>query len=305
MGFVVLVCSMGSFYGGHTWSSNSHRIVPPSVGATQPLVEPSDADLIAKVRSIDWLAPEPGVRPLVAAALPRSKALGDELLVQLLGTASDHVRWAIADFLTSAQWKAVPAIAVEWARSPADTERRRTGFLLLSMLPPSEQSLQLALAALLSGEADVRVLPELIRNVRRSGNPAPEQALAVTARLNQLVDHPDGRVRMAAIQGLAEWDRSQRFVAAQVRRLLADPVPEVRIAAIGASSIQQMMGSDIKLRLLEMASHPGEELSVREVALMNLERFDFNASEYGRLNSAVAQLSAAATAASQASTTKP
>ena len=89
--------------------------------------------------------------------------------------------------------------------------------------------------------------------------------------------------RSASVQALAGWDHANRHIANDVLRLLADPDPEVRIAAIGASSIASLKSDPIKKRLLGLLNDPSQMLDVRSVALMNLDRFAFTPDEHADL----------------------
>ncbi len=80
----------------------------------------------------------------------------------------------------------------------------------------------------------------------------------VVPRLHALTQHPLSNIGQASIQRIAQWDKAQLHVTQDVLRLLSDPDVEVRLAAIGATSIA----------------------SLRSRVALNLGRFALNANEY-------------------------
>ena len=73
-------------------------------------------------------------------------------------------------------------------------------------------------------------------------------------------------------------------------RLLSDADVDVRIAAIGATSIAGLRTDPVKQRLLEILGNTEENPEVRSVAEMNLQDFNFSEDEYAAYRKALQSL---------------
>jgi ATP/ADP translocase/HEAT repeat protein len=95
------------------------------------------------------------------------------------------------------------------------------------------------------------------------------QSVDFSPELRELLKHGDARIRAAALLQLGEQKKAEALV--EMRALLADPVPEVRAAALGAvCAIEQEAAVPTVLPFLEIKNAP--EAVVRAAAAVALIR---------------------------------
>jgi hypothetical protein len=250
-------------------------------------VPATDSELLRVMGAIDWAALSDAQVSSTSARLGANAALLDGAF-QALRQAQGDKKFALSQVIAAAPSHHVLATALQWAGETSDDDRRADGWLLLRHLR-APQAVPLAIERMAS-ERHERALESVIWCVRRDAVPPPALEARVVRQLHRLSAHASPRVRSASIQTLADWDRHGRYLMRSILRLLGDPDADVRIATIGASSIQGQTTEPLRAALLKMAADTREDVEVRNVALMNLERFGFTRRQYDVYQAAKADL---------------
>lgn len=265
--------------------------VADAAGAVQArtvqAVPASDSELLRVLGTIDWAALPDAQVSSAAARLGADAALLDGAFHELRRAPGDK-KFALSQVIAAAPSDRVLATALQWAGETSDDDRRADGWLLLRHLG-APQVVPLAIERMAS-ERHERSLENVVWCIRRDEVPPPGLEAKVVRQLHRLSAHASPRVRIASIQTLGDWDRQGRFLMRSILRLLGDAEADVRIAAIGASSIQGQTAEPLKAALLKMAANIHEDAEVRNVALMNLERFGFTQRQYDAYRAAKADL---------------
>ena len=280
--FILVMGAVMGFWLGHEAASRTapspaqdSQVLAPSADRYEAA---SDGEMMATLRAIDWKAQNVADDPQFAKRIGRSPGLIGEVLKLFQGAPSD-VEFQIAQFLALVPSGEVRSTAMQWAQDANDAGRQRDGFFLLSQLKTDEPALSLAISHL-NSQKNEQTLEHVIWSLHRVEVPKPDVAGQVAAKLAELTGHPHPPVRAASIQRLADWDREGTFVEDRLAQLLNDPDPEVRLSAIGATSIQALSTPVIKKGLLRIAADRDQEPMSRQFALSNLERFYFNSAEF-------------------------
>ena len=253
-------------------------------GGTEPTLVPgqfaTESDVMNRFNAIDWrVHPAVGASEL-APALADSAPLREAALERFGQEPTGTAKSALAQFLTEQPLPEIIAAATQWAQQADSANVRANGFELLARLPPQPAIYRLARRAL-ELEKDPQVLAAAILSLSPQGGvPDPLEVQQVVPRLHALTQHPLPRVRMVSVQRLAYWDRAGQFVTADVLRLLSDPDVEVRIAAIGATSIASLNSDSIKQRLVAMMADAKETGELRSIVALQMDRFGLSAKEF-------------------------
>lgn len=280
--------ALGYYSAGKPWATwLAGTSTSTSTSTTTSSTALSDTELIAKFRALDWSTLNGTVDPRLGEALALRPAFMSEVVRLYRSEQDPRAKREMANFLSSVPPEVgtqLRAQALLWA-SGTDTAGRYDGLLLLSQMPPHSKSIELALVALAEPalQTEPRLLNAAIRCLQRSDVPPPPLVRQVVARLSVLTHHSDEQVRAHAVQGLGDWDRRLAEFPLAVDRLLGDVSPDVRMAAIGATSIAGLSTAAVKDKLLRLYTDPATPLQVRDVARMNLDRFDFTEQEYRTL----------------------
>lgn len=251
-----------------------------SVSVSNTAALANGADVLARFQAIDWSADQPaGAEPLVPA-LATHAPLRAAALQRYRQESAAKAKGNLQQFLMAQPVPEIVAEALAWAQQPDSAPARADGFSLLAAAPLQPQTQRVVRQAL-DHEKDPVVLGAAIWSLTPLGIPAPSDVQQVVPRLHALTRHSVSDVRAASIQKLAEWDRANRFFEQDAVRLLADPVEDVRTAAIGATSIAALSSKPVKrqlFNLLDKSSGQSDEL--RSIVLANLSRFDLSEEEY-------------------------
>jgi hypothetical protein len=283
----LLACSALAFAAG--WGASrlsTPAVAVPVAGPAEPAASP--AELLARFQAVDWRSPG-GAGDELAPALAGNPALREAALARFRQEQEMTPKYNLLNVLRSGASPELAGIALDWAQRSDSAAARRDGFLLMHAVPTGAQGYRLARQAL-DHEADPAALAAALRHLQPDEVAHPADVQQVVPRLHVLTQHPFADLRSASVQALAGWDHANRHIANDVLRLLADPDPEVRIAAIGASSIASLKSDPIKKRLLGLLNDPSQMLDVRSVALMNLDRFAFTPDEHADLMAGKRQL---------------
>ena len=241
------------------------------------------------VQSIHWAQPDASALQAAAPVLSKQPALVDALLARFGSESNETAKLNLLRFLTDSPTEYLLTQATAWAADRADVDKYRNGMQLLSFLPPTPQAVHIARQAL-DQTADPQILSFALMAFRPEEPFNPQEVLVRLPQFHALTQHPLAVVRTHSIQRLAEWDRAEQYLVADVMRLLNDPDHETRIAAIGATSIAGLKGAELRKRLLAILSDPQEDPELRSVAHMQMSRFAFTPEEYETYTSATNQL---------------
>ncbi len=300
----LIVLGMASVFALGMWSA--HTLMPLAAQGLAQLTDKvsvlagrRDADLLARFDAIVWSQHQPPGEKEIERGMGLSAALRSHVLQQFVSTTNEIQRHQLKQLLVNAPTPELVATAQQWAGDAQSAKNRLNGFLLLGGMRPSEASQALQMKAL-HNEPDPQVLAKVLWSLARPEVPTPQLANQVAERLHALTQHTHSEVRQASIQRLADWDKSLRYFPADVQRLLGEPDANVRMSAIGATSLASLNSEPIKQRLLALLGDTRQDLEVRNVALMNLPRFDLNETEYAAYQAGLAQFEKAAAMATQA-----
>lgn len=248
------------------------------------------ADLIAKFKAANWSKYAPPTMQEITSAIAASPALRDEVLKGFHEAADNVQRNHFCRLLRAASIPDFPAQAFSWARDSKNIKTRLSSFTFLAEEQQTPEIEELFFNAFMN-EKDTQVLGQVLNlGLRRSQFPAPELVNSVVARLHTFTLHEGAEIRMGSIQRLAEWDKALRHFPADQARLLGDPVANVRIAAIGATSLSNYSSDHLKESLLRIFGNSDEPFNVRHVAYLNLDHFDLTVAEKSSLDTAFADL---------------
>lgn len=267
-----------------SWRSSEQR-GPQQAASTAPYAAPSASgpalDALSRFKAIEWSAqPLTGADELVPA-LASNPSLRTAALERFRQEPAGVAKSNLAQFLTAQALPEIIAAAAAWAQQADSATARADGFSLLIRLPPQPQTYSLARQAI-EQEKDPAALAAAVWAIQPLGNILdPAEVQRVVPRLHALTQHPLPDVRAASIQRLAQWDRADLHTAQDVLRMLSDPVEDVRIAAIGASSIASLKSDKIKEKLFNMLVDPKETNELQSIVMMQIGRFGLSAQEYG------------------------
>lgn len=255
----------------------------PQAASTAPGAGPTKADATADALSqfnaIDWNAQQPAGADKLVAALPGNAALRMAALQRYRQEPVGLAKFNLRQLLTAQALAEVVAAATSWAQQADDAAARADGFNLLQAMPPQPASYLLARQEIEHGK-DPRALAGALGALVPVGIPDPVEVQRVVPRLHTLTQHPMADVRGVSIQRLADWDRARLHITQDVLRLMADPDTNVRIAAVGATSIAALTTDAVKARLFEILSNPKEDAELRSVVALQIDRFALNSKEY-------------------------
>lgn len=265
-----------------SWRS-TEQSGPQQAASTAPDAAPSASgaafDALSRFKAIEWSAePLTGADELVPA-LASNPSLRTAALERFRQEPAGVAKNNLAQFLTAQPLPEIIAAATEWAQQADSASARTRGFELLVRMPPQPATYRLARQAL-DLEKDPQALGAAIWTLSPQGVLDPAEVGRVVPRLHALTQHPLSNIREASIQRIAEWDKAQLHVTQDVLRLLSDPDVEVRLAAIGATSIASLTANSIKQRLLALLVDAKESAGLRSIVALNLQRFALNADEY-------------------------
>lgn len=292
---LVIVFVLGAVLGlaGSILGPFHQPVAARDAGAVDPM---SAGHAVAKtdwgdwVRSVSWEQPDTGAVAAVAPLLAQEPALVDAVLARYRAEPAGPAKWNVLHFLSHTPVERVIAQAVDWAVDSADVTARRDGLALLSALPPGPKSEQVARQAL-DRETDPQALSYALMAFRPQAPFDPAQVRIRVRQFHQWTHHPLAAVRAGAIQRLAEWDLAEQYLLADVMRLMDDADTQVRVAALGATSLAALKGDALKSRLLSILGNPDEEHEVRSAAEMQLYRFALSPAEYQAYLAGIDQLS--------------
>jgi hypothetical protein len=234
---------------------------------------------LSRFKAIDWNTPEPVGANELAAALPSNAPLRMAALERFRQEAPGLAKNNLEQLLTAQALPEVSAAAAVWAQQADSAMARADGFRLLTRLPPQPATYRLARHAL-EHEKDPLALAAAVWALQPLGIADPADVQQVVPRLHARTQHPVAGVRAASIQRLAQWDRARLHATQDVLRLLSDPDEDVRIAAIGASSIAALTSDSIKQRFFAMLGSTKEGAELRSIVLLQLDRFGLSPKEY-------------------------
>jgi hypothetical protein len=283
----------------HAFKQPAAQAIAQLTDKASSLAGTRDAGLLARFDAIDWSQQQPPGEKEIERGMGLSAALRSHVLQQFVGSTNEIQRHQLKQLLVNAPTPELVATAQQWAGDAQSAKNRLNGFLLLGGMRPSEASQALQMKAL-HNEQEPQVLAKVLWSLARPDVPTPQLANQVAARLHALTQHTHSEVRRASIQRLAEWDKSLRYFPADVQRLLGEPDANVRMSAIGATSIASLNTEPVKQRLLALLGDTQQDMELRNVALMNLPRFDLNEAEYAAYQAGLTQFEKAAAMASQA-----
>ncbi len=169
-----------------------------------------------------------------------------------------------------------------------DPAQRQEGYAMLQQMAPDSAEMRNVLKQALASEQSPQVLAQAVAALRPTAVD-PTESAAIVSQLSNLAQHPDPAVRSQSILQLAQWDkdgaRQDRLTSA-----MADPVPEVRQAAIFAAAQSGTRNDNVKAALLGVINNASESKEVKGSALQVLERFSLTKDEYSRYTQARAQI---------------
>ena len=236
-------------------------------------------DVLSQFNTTDWSAQEPAGLDALVAALPGNAQLRQAVLERYRKETTGPVKFNLARLLSVQVHPEVVAAARAWAQQADSASARADGFNLLSHMPPTPETYLLARHAL-EYEQDPDALAAAIWVLDPMDIPDPVEVKRVVPRLHTLTQHAQTNVRTASIQRLAAWDRARLHFTQDAWRLMADTDKDVRLAAVGATSIAALTEDNIKTRLYEILSNPKEDAELRSAALLQLHRFGLTPKEY-------------------------
>ena len=242
----------------------------------------TSADGLTRFNATDWNARQPAELDHLVSIWPNDSALRKAATERYAQETSTVAKENLEHLLTAHPLPEIRAQAMEWAQVPDNPTARANGFNILKRLQPQKASYRLIRQAF-EQENDPAVLAAVVWALQPVYNVLdPDEVRQVVPRLHELTRHPSANVRTASIQRLAQWDRAQKHIEQDVLRLLPDQDAEVRIAAIGASSIAALTSDAVKQRLFAMLdSHKGDD-ELRSILLLQLDRFSLTAKEYAK-----------------------
>lgn len=274
----VLVFLLGIFL-GHFLSYPFDQFVMRTITTVKVFSELRDQALIGKLKTIDWSTLETKDSDELALAMKVSPVLRMKVLQEFQQSTDQIAKYHMVQLLLSAPTPELASIAQDWAMDVHNPKTRLDGFTLLRQLQPNKVSEELAIKAFYS-EKDVTVLAAALSVPKYTDMPTPQLVRQVVSRLHELTLHENSEVRQFSIQRLADWDKNLRVFPEDVLRLLADSDAEVRIAAIGATSIAALRTEPVKKRLLQMLNDSHEVIDVRNAVTMNLIDFGLSDQDY-------------------------
>lgn len=169
----------------------------------------------------------------------------------------------------------------------SDPLQRKEGYAMLQQIAPDSPELRNVLKQALASEQSPELLAQAVAALRPSAVD-PAESAAILAQLGSLAQHADPAVRSQSVLQLGQWDKTG---AAQgsMAQALADPVAEVRQAAIFAIAQSGARSDALKSALLGIIGNGAESKAVKGSALQVLERFSLSKDEYVRYTQARAQ----------------
>ena len=217
-----------------------------------------DNELISKYDKIDWSTGQPANLDEIQADVQISPKLRAHVLKSFLSTTypSFQKRFSV-DLLMSNPTPEYATLAYSLLSANRSPKEREDGMNLLVKLPYSPKN-QKFLREQFFLEKDPSVLSFAVSGIVRSEAPEPKISQAIVDKLHTLTTHPSWDVRMTSIQKLAEWDTKGELFLSDVIRLMQDENIEVRIAAIGATSISRAQDPLVKKSLLDILANAKE-----------------------------------------------
>lgn len=261
--------------------SAAAEAVPAAVlAAPSPPKAPTEAELLAQFRDIDWNLKEVQGMEVLAAGLTQSEALRAEVLKRFEQETQPTAKQNLKFLLTSQPDPKVTEVAIGWAKHE-NVAARINGFNLLVSQMPSAEIYQLTRQAI-EQEKDPKALAAAIWALRFPGEVLdPEQVQTVVPKLHTLTQHPDADVRAASIQRLAQWDKGRKYVEQDVLRIVnSDTNSDTLMAAVGASSIVGLHSDELKRAFFKLIQNPNTNPELSGVTLWQMDRFLLTPSEY-------------------------
>ncbi len=284
----LLACGALAFAAG--WGAS--RLSAPAVAV--PVSAPAESDAVAdglsRFKAIDWNMPQPAGAGELALALPSNAALRMAVLERYRQEPAGLAKENLAELLTAQPLPEVISAAVGWAQQSDSAMARADGFNILKRVPPQSATYGLVRQALEHEKDPVALGAAVWAMMPLQSIPDPAEVAQVAPRLHALTRHPMANVRSASIQRLAQWDRARQYIERDVLRVLSDPDGEVRIAAIGASSIAVLTSDSVKQRLFAMLASAKDDDELRSIILLQFDRFGLSRQEYATYQAVQHQL---------------
>lgn len=251
----------------------------PAAASTTP---GTPVDGLIRFNATDWSARPPAELDYLVSIWPNDSALRMAAIERYAKETSTVAKVNLEQLLTAHPLPEIRAEAMKWAQVSDNPTTRANGFNILKHLPPQTASYRLVRQAF-EQENDPAVLAAVVWALQPVYDVLdPNEVRQVIPRLHELTQHPSANVRTASIQRLAQWDRAQKYIEQDVLSLLPDQDADVRIAAVGASSIAALRSDAVKQSLFAMLeSHKGED-ELRSIILLQLDRFSLTAKEYSK-----------------------
>ena len=209
-----------------------------------------------------------------------------ELLARYAAETQADRKGALLAVLGGVGGDEVLAFALRQAAG-ADPGARRDALALLAAFPPDRPEVRAELARQLASERDPGVQATLLE-VLQPLPMAREDAAPVVARLAELAGSEDASVRAASVRQLAQWDGHAAGEA--VPGALLDPDPRVRRAAIEAVGTAGLRGARVRDLLLDVAADAQAAPGERHEAILALEAFELDRTDFALLREAAASI---------------
>lgn len=272
-------------------SATADSSTKPSTTPVPP--PPPSASELAKAnalfKSTDWSAQQPqGIKELLTA-MPHSAELRTAVLQRYREEPAGKVKDNLKQFLMVQALPDVITTATAWTKKSDNAAARRDGYQLLTPAGGHPDVHPLIKQAILS-ETDPAALGSAIWALSTPNVADPAEVQVLVPRLHTLTQHTNDDIRAASIQKLADWDRAKQYLLQDVQRLLSDPVEDVRIAAIGATSIASLTSDSIKQQLFTLLSDIKQSEELRGIVHMQLPRFGLSTAEYAAYQAAQKEL---------------
>lgn len=236
-------------------------------------------------KTTDWSAEQPeGIKELLAA-MPHSLELRKKALQRYREEREGKIKTNLRQLLMAQSLPDVITSAVNWVKQTDDAMARTDGYKLLNRAAEHPEVHAVIKQGILN-ESNSFALAAAIWALSSPNVVDPAEVQTLVPRLHTLTQHANDDIRAASIQRLADWDRSKKYLTQDVQRLLSDSVEDVRIAAIGATSIASMTNDTLKHQLFIMLNDIKQTEELRSIVHMQLSRFGLSTVEYAAYQAA-------------------